>query len=119
MPEPGRLMRAPPFLPPRRDASRAASGSCRVAAGCRGHDGPRRVMWAGPGLLVRRRSCPRRPGSTMTRFCPEPRWAAEMAPHVIDVLQLPGRCAEVAPGAADPGWFLIQGQPPVVVPVLP
>jgi hypothetical protein len=115
----------------------------------------------------------------MTWFCPEPRWAAEMAPHVIDVLrgpaptvrgqdrctvaisgemsiasvpvrrervprlaaasarpdrhraargdrlrvacfrQLPGRCAEVAPAAAAPGWFLIQGQPPVVVPALP
>jgi len=115
----------------------------------------------------------------MTWFRPEPRWAAEMAPHVIDALrgpaptvrgqdrctvaisgemsiasvpvlreriprlaaasarpdrhrpargayqqaacfrQLPGRCAEVAPGAAAPGWFLIQGQPPVVVPALP
>jgi len=54
----------------------------------------------------------------MTWFRPEPRWAAEMAPHVIDALQLPGRCAEVAPGAAAPGWFLIQGQPPVVVPAL-
>jgi hypothetical protein len=150
---------------------------CRT--GCRGHDGPRRVMWAGPGLLVRRRSCPRRPGCTMTWFYPEPRWAAEMAPHVIDVprglapavrgqdgctvaisgemsiasvpvlrermprlaaasarpdrhrpargdrlrvacfRQLPGRCAEVAPGAADPGWFLIQGEPPVAVSALP
>src|SRR5690349_14450138 len=59
-------------------------------------------MWARPGLLVRRRSCPRRPGRTMTWFCPEPRWAAEMAPHVIDVLQLPGRCAEVASGGAAP-----------------
>jgi hypothetical protein len=55
----------------------------------------------------------------MTWFCPEPRWAAEMVPHVIDALQLPGRCAEVAPGADAPGWFLIQGQPPVAVPALP
>jgi len=55
----------------------------------------------------------------MTWFCPEPRWAAEMVPHVIDALQLPGQCAEVAPGADAPGWFLIQGQPPVVVPALP
>ena len=52
-------------------------------------------------------------------FCPEPRWAAEMVPHVIDVLQLPGRCAGVAPGGAAPGWFLIRGQPPVAVPALP
>src|SRR5581483_5869057 len=33
--------------------------------------------------------------------------------------QLPGWCAAVAPGAAAPGWFLIQGQPPVVVSALP
>ena len=27
-----------------------------------------------------------------------------MVPHVIDALQLPGRCAGVAPGGAVPGW---------------
>jgi hypothetical protein len=136
-------------------------------------------MWVRPGFLARRQLRQRRPWRTTTWFCPEPRWAAEMAPHVIDVLrglaptvrgqdgctvaisggmsiasvpvlreriprlaaasarpdgdrpargdrlrvacfrQLPGRCAEVAPGAAAPGWFLIQGQPPAVVSALP
>jgi len=55
----------------------------------------------------------------MTWFCPEPRWAAKMVPHVIDALQLPGRCTEITLGADAPGWFLIQGQPPIVVLALP